>query len=267
MIGLEYNSILELTQAFPDEKSCIEYLEVLRWNGHVVSPFDKDSTVYKCKGNKYHCKNTDKKFNVKTGTLFDNTKIGLQKWFIAIWLITSHKKGISSLQLARDINVTQKTAWFMLQRIRACLGFDNDNDLDGDVEVDETNVGGKNKNRHADKKVEQSQGRSTKDKTPVVGMIERNGKLNARTVNNVQSQTLTSEIVKSVKETATLYTDEWVGYRGVSKIYDHFVVDHNQGEYVNGTPTQTPLRAFGLYSSAVYLACITPYPRNTSKSI
>ena len=232
MINKDFNSILELLQAFPDEQSCIDHLEILRWNGYVVSPFDPTSKVYKCKGNKYRCKNTGKYFNVKTSTLFDNTKIKLQKWFLAIWLITSHKKGISSLQLARDIDVTQKTAWFMLQRIRKCFGIGNDNDLDNDVEVDETYIGGKNKNRHAAKKVEHSQGRSTKDKTPVVGMIERGGMLNARQVGDVGAYTLTKEIVKTVKESAKLYTDEWVGYKGIGRIYDHSFVKHGHGEYV-----------------------------------
>jgi len=105
--------------------------------------------------------------------MFDNTKLELQKRFMAIWLVTGHKKGISSLQLSRDLNITQKSAWFMLQRIRECFGISDGGDLEGEVEVDETYVGGKNKNRHPHKKVKQSQGRSTKDKTPVVGMIER----------------------------------------------------------------------------------------------
>lgn len=233
MINKNFNSILELVQTFKDEQTCIEYLEDLRWGGIVVSPFDETSTVYKCKGDKYRCRNTGKYFNVKTNTLFDNTKIPLQKWFIAIWLVTSHKKGISSLQLSRDIDVTQKTAWFMLQRIRKCFGIENDNDLDNTMEVDETYVGGKNKNRHADKKVKNSQGRCAKDKTPILGMVERQGKLNARTVDNVQAETLTSEIIKNVKETANLFTDEWLGYKDISKIYDHSIVKHNAKEYVN----------------------------------
>ena len=234
MINKDFNSILELLAAFPDEQTCIDHLEELRWGGYVVSPFDSTSKVYKCKNNRYRCKNTGKYFNVKTATLFDNTKIELRKWFLSIWLVTSHKKGISSLQLSKDISVTQKTAWFILQRIRKCFGIENDNSLDNHVEVDETYVGGKNKNRHNSKKVEQAQGRSLKDKAPVVGMVERNGKLNAHKVDDVQSQTLTKEIIKNVKESANLYTDEWLGYNGISKIYDHSVVKHNEGEYVNG---------------------------------
>lgn len=123
--------------AFPNDYYCEQHLEKIRWNGYVVSPFDETSKVYKCKNGKYRCKNTGKYFNVRTGTMFDNTKVSLQKWFIAIWLMTSHKKGISSLQLSKDINVTQKTAWFMLERIRRCFGSENNNELDGTVEVDE----------------------------------------------------------------------------------------------------------------------------------
>lgn len=148
MINKDFHSIIELLEAFPNEEICIQHLEAIRWNGKVVSPFDNHSPVYKCKNNKYRCKNTGKYFNVKTGTMFDNTKIRLQKWFLAIWLITAHKKGISSLQLARDIHTTQKTAWFVLQRVRACFGIENDNQLQNEVEVDETYIGGKNKRNY-----------------------------------------------------------------------------------------------------------------------
>ena len=244
MINTNFNSIIELLQAFPDDQTCIDYLEAQRWNDIVVSPFDASSKVYKCKGNKFKCKNTKKYFNVKTGTMFDNTKVPLQKWFLAIWLVTSHKKGISSLQLHRDLNVTQKTAWFMLQRIRKCFGIENNNDLNNNVEADETYVGGKNKNRHKSKKVEQSQGRSSKDKTPVVGMVERGGKLNARKVENVQNATLTKEVISCVKESANLYTDEWIGYNGLKEIYNHSIVSHGQGEYVNSEAHTNTLEGF-----------------------
>ena len=128
----EFNSLLELITVFPDEQTCIEYLEYVRWEGNVVSPYDPSSKVYKCKGNNYKCKNTGQYFNAKTGTMFHRSSIPLQKWFVAIWLVTSHKKGISSVQLGKDISVTQKTAWFMLQRIREA--FSDENDLHCDDE-------------------------------------------------------------------------------------------------------------------------------------
>lgn len=244
MINIEFKSVIELIKAFPDEQTCINHLEQLRWNGNVISPFDETSKVYKCAGNKYKCKNTGKYFNVRTATLFDNTKIPLQTWFVAIYLITGHKKGISSLQLARDLNVTQKTAWFMNHRIRNCFGIDNDTTLDNEVEIDESFVGGKNKNRHSSKKVENSQGRSFKDKTPVLGMVERGGKLVVKTVENTQGETLTPQIVKSVKETAKIYTDEWLGYKGLQRIYDHTFIKHNEGEYVNGRVHTNTIECF-----------------------
>jgi transposase-like protein len=190
------------------------------------------------------CKNTQKYFNVKTNTIFDNTKLDLQKWFLAIWIVTSHKKGISSLQLGRDLDITQKSAWFMLQRIRKCFGIENNNILDNEVEADETFIGGKNKNRHSDKKVPQSQGRSTKDKTPVAGVVERNGKLTAKKVENTQMESLTPFVVAMVKQSATLYTDEWLGYNGLKKIYDHSFVKHNAGQYVDGRIHTNTLEGF-----------------------
>tara|TARA_R110001583_G_scaffold131696_2_gene283484 strand:+ start:2014 stop:2400 length:387 start_codon:yes stop_codon:yes gene_type:complete len=125
MFNKEVKSVLDLIQAFPTEQDCINHLELLRWNGNALSPFDSTSKVYNCKGKKYKCKNTGKYFNVKTNTIFDNTKMELQKWFLAIWIVTSHKKGISSIQLSKDLGITQKSAWFMLQRIRNCFGLDN----------------------------------------------------------------------------------------------------------------------------------------------
>lgn len=136
MINTNFKSILDLLKVFPDEQTCINHLEELRWNGNVVSPFDHTSKVYVCQGNKYRCKNTGKYFNVKTNTLFDNTKVKLQKWFLAIYIVTSHKKGISSLQLSKDIDVTQKTAWFMLQRIRNCFGDESNEQMKGEIEID-----------------------------------------------------------------------------------------------------------------------------------
>lgn len=110
----KFNSLIELLEAFPDEEFCIVYLEKLRWrNGKVKSPFDKKSKVYYLPNHRYMCKNTQKIFNVKVGTIFHGTKLPLRKWFMAIWLVLAHKKGISSLQLSRDLKITQKTAWYI----------------------------------------------------------------------------------------------------------------------------------------------------------
>lgn len=240
----EFKSLFDLQSAFPTEQACIDHLEELRWGDVVISPFDATSKVYKCKGNKYRCVNTKKYFNVKTDTLFENTKTPLRKWFMAIWMVTSHKKGISSVQLAKDIEVTQKTAWFMLERIRKCFGSENNNDLDDVVEVDETYIGGKNKNRHHSKKVKNTQGRSLKDKSAVVGMVQRQGKVNAHHVSDTKTQTLTDEIIKYVKRTAQLYTDEWLGYNKVADMYAHAYVNHGARQYVNGDTYTNTIEGF-----------------------
>ncbi|MCT4140383.1 IS1595 family transposase [Elizabethkingia anophelis] len=233
MIGQDIKSVFELTQIFSSEQDCIDYLETLRWSKVPVSPFDPTSKVYKCKNNQYRCKNTGKYFNVKTDTMFENSKISLRKWFLAIWLVTAHKKGISSIQLSKDIGTTQKTAWFMLQRIRACFGIENSNELEGVVECDETFIGGKNKNRHKDKKVPHSQGRSFKDKVPVMGMLQRNGKMNAFVVDDTKRKSIQPLIYKYVNTATRLITDEWLAYTGLGKDYDHRIIDHSKKEYVS----------------------------------
>lgn len=170
----EFKSIFDLLKAFPTEQSCIDHLERLSWNGNPVSPFDPTSKVYKCAGNKYKCKNTGKYFNVRTGSIFDNTKIPLQKWFLALYVFSSHKKGISSHQLAKDISVTQKSAWFLLHRLRYAFDHPNFQDTLGNlVEVDETFVGRESKNKHSNKKTKTPAGGTVHEKQPVLGMKER----------------------------------------------------------------------------------------------
>jgi hypothetical protein len=118
MLNFEFLSREDLTSTFPSEESCLKHLEKLRWNNEIVSPFDKNSKVYACKNNKFRCRNSGNYFNVKTNTIFHNSRIPLQKWFIAIWIISNGKRGISSVALGLEIGVTQKTSWYMLQRIK-----------------------------------------------------------------------------------------------------------------------------------------------------
>jgi len=247
MFNKEVNSILDLVQAFPDEQSCIDHLEILRWNGNVISPFDADSKVYNCKGNKYKCKNTGKYFNVKTNTIFDNTKMDLRKWFMAIWLVTSHKKGISSLQLGRDLNITQKSAWFMLQRIRNCFGLNDENSdkLEGEVEIDETYVGGKAKNRPASVRMDKSEETKEKyKKSAVLGMVERGGEVRAMHVEGATINSLIPPIVNNISYDATIYSDELQAYNQLERVYDHKTVKHGRGEYVRGRVSTNTIESF-----------------------
>lgn len=240
----EFKSILDLVRTFPTEGDCIAHLEKLMWNGTPVSPFDNTSKVYKCAGGKYKCKNTGKYFNVKVGTIFEDTKIPMIKWFMALYLFSSHKKGISSHQLAKDIDVTQKTAWFMLHRLRYAFVHPNFHKaVDGVVEVDETYIGGSAKNR-AGSDTQGTQGRSLKTKKPVLGIIERGGILMAQVVPNTKKATVEPIIKNLVKGGSTVNTDEWSAYRGLNRYYNHSRVIHGAKEYVNGMAHTNTIEGF-----------------------
>ncbi len=126
MLDINFENKESLLQTFSTEEKCIAHLEALRWNGKVISPFDNTSVVYSCKTNTYKCKNSGKYFNVKTGTLFHNTKVDLQKWFVAIWIVSLQNKRINSVALCKELGITQKTAWYIIKRIRHYLNSKND---------------------------------------------------------------------------------------------------------------------------------------------
>ena len=224
------DGFLSFASTFPTEQSCIEYYEQIRWNGNVVSPFDETAKVYKCKNGKYRCANTGKYFDVKTGTIFAHTKLPLRYWFYAMFLFLSHKRGVSSCQLARDLGVTQKTAWNMLHKIREYMDCENNHQLSTEVEIDETFVGGKNKNRHKDKKVENCQGRSFKDKVPVFGMYQRGGNIVAKVVPDTKAKTLTPLLEQYVSTESRVFTDGWE-YGDIDRRYEQLSVDHGAGFY------------------------------------
>lgn len=238
------NSLYDFYNFFPTEESCIAYMESVRWKNGVISPFDPTSKVYRRSDGKYRCKNTGRNFNVRVGTIFEGTKLPLRKWFMAIYLICNHKKGISATQLSVDISVTLKTAWFLLQKIRTTFHVVHSEKLEGEVELDETFVGGKNKNRHKNKKVKRCQGRSFKDKVPVMGMLQRKGKVVCKVVRDTTAKSLTAPILRTVKKGTTLFTDEWDGYKTIRKIYRTKIVDHGKGLYVSGNAYTNTIEAF-----------------------
>lgn len=239
-----FDSLFDLYETFPTEQSCIKFLERKRWPNGVVSPFDPSSKVYHRGDGLYRCKNTGKNFNVRIGSIFEGTKLPLRKWFMAMYFICNHKKSISATQLSKDIGVTLKTAWFMLHKVRRTFNYVHKEKLNGEVELDETFVGGKNKNRHANKKVKNCQGRSFKDKVPVLGMLQRGGNVICKVVKDTSKKSLTIPILCTIRHTATLFTDEWCGYDMVRKVYRTEMVDHGKGLYVKGNAYTNSIEGF-----------------------
>lgn len=235
---ITFKSFSEMLQKLPDDSSCREHLELIRWKGEPRCPDCGSNENYKLKTKGefkglYKCANCRERFTVTVGTMFEGSHISLRKWFIAIYIFSSHKKGISSHQLAKDLGVTQKSAWFMLGRIRLAFGVKEDK-MHGVISCDETFIGGKNKNRHSDKKIQESQGRSVKDKTPVFGMMKMGGNVSLSVVPDTKASTLKPVIERMVAEGSIVVTDEWLGYSGIQNKFPHVVINHNSGEYVRG---------------------------------
>ncbi|MBX9449813.1 MAG: IS1595 family transposase [Taibaiella sp.] len=256
---LSFNTLLQVSEYFSDQQNCIDFIKEVRWNGELKCAHCGHDKVYTLNGKnkRYKCAGCKKQFTIIKGTIFENSPIPLKKWFITIYLLVTRKKGISSIQLSKDIGVTQKTAWFMLHRIRFMLRDSIiENKLKGIIQLDETFVGGKNKNRHWDKKVKNSQGRSFKDKTPVFGMLEQEESyyierphkviegrtvrekvvtkrktLRCKVVKNTRAKTLKPIIYQSVERGCTIVTDEWQAYNGLNGIYEHYIVNHKEKQY------------------------------------
>lgn len=229
--AMKRKNVIDFMTSFPDEESAVRYYEKIRWGDKVVSPFDPESKVYKCKNGKYKCKNTGKYFTYRTGTFFANSKLSMRDWLYAIIMIVNHKNSISSYQLADDLDISPKTSWYMLHRIRTAMSKENHKKLSGEIEVDETFVGGKNINRHKNKRVPHCQGRSYADKTPVFGMLERGGRLTANVIYLVDGTTLNNEIARNVEIGSIVYTDGW--HYGDLHEYVTRSVDH--GKHFYGT--------------------------------
>lgn len=238
-------SLRELLEAFPTEESCLEYIEQWRWKGNVKSPFAEHSKVYKCANGKYICKETRKYFTARTGTVFEKTKIPLRDWFIAIWLMASHKKGISSVHLAQELGIRQASAWYLGNKVRRLLGMaEEEQPVSGIFEIDEMVLGGLNKNRPQSKKIKNSRGAHTPDKTWVLGIILRNGWLRTYVLDTRDRDKTQAIIRKLIAQGSVIITDSWSGYFGLDDVYRHYQVK-------DGKRCDSETRSRSLHTNAI----------------
>lgn len=231
---MEPNTLQDAIEFFASPDNCREYLVAHRWANGVVCPrCGSKNVLFQSKYNRWQCgsKHPLRQFTCKTGTIFEDSPLGLNKWLLAMWQVVNCKNGVSSYEIARATGVTQKTAWFMDHRIRVSLGMATPDKLSGHVEADETFIGGLARNMHIAQKKRRITGTGGKDKTAVIGILERgkNGeasKIRTVVIPNRKKKTLQAEVKNHVEAGSALYTDFLLSYEGLEGQYAHKVVDH-----------------------------------------
>jgi transposase-like protein len=221
---------------FANPVNCRQYVVARRWRNGVICPrCGSDSVVFQEKYNRWQCnkRHERRQFTVKTGTIFEDSPLGLDKWLTAMWLLANCKNGVSSWELSRAVKVTQKTAWFMLHRIRLAMQDDKGGKLSDEVEVDESMIGGKARNMHKGKRAQRIHGTGGMDKEVVFGLIERDGRVRTLHVDSRSRHELQKAIRENVEASPAVFSDELLSYQGLAGDYEHEVINHAV-EYVNG---------------------------------
>lgn len=248
----EVMSLEEFQTWIPDEKAAVAYFERTRWNGEPVCPHCQSKEVSRIANGKpmpFRCRDCRGFFSVKTGTVMQASNIKVRVWLLAMYFMSVAKKGVSSCQMARQLGVKQETAWFLGQRIREAWNQERFI-VDGEVEMDETYIGGKEKNKHASKRLHA--GRGGVGKTMVVGLRQRKGRMFAMVADSASKVILHEIIDQRIDPSATLYTDEHKGYVG-AKVRNHVAVKHSAGEYVrNGASTNSVESFWALLKRGYY---------------